>query len=271
MKRLIIIISLILMSVGGWLVIRSDRAQDWIAERQKSNLPAAEPLADSNTAPGINALTNNQQNLNAAIEPVTIPAEKNLAVPFTSQAPNANWDQDHQEFCEEASVLMAGRYFQRRTIISADDAEAALQRIKTWELDHLGFYYDTTAAETAQVVRGLYELNVELLENPTAAQLKSIIAAGKLIIVPSAGRELGNPNFTAPGPIYHNLVLRGYTKDDQFITNDPGTRKGEQYVYDQDVLMNAIHDWVPSGDRTKPRQGDVVNGRRVVLVVSAAS
>ena len=86
--------------------------------------------------------------------------------------------------------------------------------------------------------------------------------------MPSAGRELGNPNFKSPGPIYHNLVIRGYTKDGKFITNDPGTRKGEQYIYDQDVVMAAIHDWVPKGDRTIAANGDVATGQRVVLVVS---
>ena len=271
MKKILIIASIIILLVGGWLVIRSDRVQGWLADQKKTDLPQAESLAESISGPAVNSAIGHELNLNAVITEDELPLEKNLAVPFTTQAPHANWDQDHEEFCEEASVLMVGRYFQRRVIANADDAEAALQRIKTWEVDNLGFYYDTTAAETAQVVRGLYELNVELLENPTTAQLKSILAAGKLVIVPSAGRELGNPNFTAPGPVYHNLVLRGYTKNDQFITNDPGTRKGEQYVYDQDVVMNAIHDWVPSGDRTKPRQGDVANGRRVVMIVSAAS
>jgi len=74
--------------------------------------------------------------------------------------------------------------------------------------------------------------------------------------VPAAGRELGNPNFTDPGPLYHMLVVRGYTENN-FITNDVGTRKGENYQYKYDVLMNAIHDW---------NGGDVNNGQRVVIV-----
>ena len=36
--------------------------------------------------------------------------EINLDVPFTSQAPHLNWDQPYQDFCEEASVLMAVQY-----------------------------------------------------------------------------------------------------------------------------------------------------------------
>lgn len=262
-KFLIIFFSVLALTSLGWLV-GGNRIEQWLADREKNNLPPAEQLTNTT----INENTNSTANVNEAV--VELPAEKNLAVPFTSQAPHANWDEDHGEFCEEASVLMAGRYFARRGILSADDAEAALQSIKRWELDNLGWYFDTTAAETASIIRGLYDLTVTELEDPTITDIKSAIAAGKLVLVPAAGRELGNPNFTAPGPIYHFFVIRGYTADGKFITNDPGTRKGEQYVYDQQVVMDAISDWVPKEPRTVPRSGDVAGGRKVVLIVSPA-
>jgi len=53
------------------------------------------------------------------------------------------------------------------------------------------------------------------------------------------------------------LLLKGYTSDGEFITNDPGTRNGRNYVYKQAVLMAAIHDW---------NGGDVMNGVPVVIV-----
>ena len=40
--------------------------------------------------------TNVSRNTHAATTTV-LPASKNLAVPFTSQAPDANWDGDHEE------------------------------------------------------------------------------------------------------------------------------------------------------------------------------
>lgn len=198
-------------------------------------------------------------------------AEVNLAVPFTSQAPHANWDTDHNEFCEEATALMVGRFFQNRPIENKDDAEAGLQDVKRWELENLGYYYDTTAEETAKILEGVYGLNIEVKTNPTVDDIKKSVAAGKLVIVPAAGRELGNPYYRQPGPIYHMVVIRGYTKEGKFIMNDPGTRRGEGYVYDPEVVMNAMHDWVPAGDRTVPRNGDVQNGRRVILVVKRSS
>lgn len=263
-KKLLILVVVVGVGYGAWRSPLGTRARVWYADWQKQSAPAPEQLAYSIAAPAVNAVANRDVNAVAG----ALPASKNLAVPFTTQAPDANWDQDHEEFCEEASVLMVGRFFAHRNILSTTDAENALQTIKQWELDHLGFYYDTTAEETAQIVEDIYGLHVTLKVNPSVNDIKLAIANNALVIVPAAGRELGNPNFTPPGPIYHNLVIRGYTKDGKFITNDPGTRKGEGYVYSQSVLMNAIHDWVPNGDRTKPRNGDVTNGRKVVLIVS---
>jgi uncharacterized protein YvpB len=89
--------------------------------------------------------------------------------------------------------------------------------------------------------------------------LKKYLAKGNPVIVPAAGRELKNPNFTAPGPLYHNLVLVGYDKN-IIITNDPGTRKGRGYIYDMDVLYNAIHDF-PG----KPE--NIIQGRKAMIVL----
>lgn len=36
-------------------------------------------------------------------------------------------------------------------------------------------------------------------------------------------------------------LIVGYSGSD-FITQDPGTRYGEHYRYNQDLLVNAIHD-----------------------------
>jgi hypothetical protein len=221
--------------------------------------PLESVSAGNTNEPLIN--TNGNANLD-----LDLPAEKNLAVPFTSQAPHANWDQDHKEFCEEASVLMAGRYFQRRGIASPDDAEKALQQIKQWEIENLGYYYDTTAAETASIIEGMYELEVQLIDNPTVDHIKLALANGKLVLAPFAGRELGNPNYTAPGPIYHMMVIRGYTDTGKFITNDPGTRKGQEYVYDQGTIMKAMRDWTPRRTRTTPANGEPT-GEPVILVV----
>ncbi len=268
-KKILILLVLVGAVFGGWQYGKPAIA-DWMAAREKSKLPVAvnisETIVESITAPAVDAVADRYGE--AAVDNVTVPAEKNLAVPFTSQAPHANWDLDHNEFCEEAAVLMVGRFYQRREIANKDDTEAGLQQIKKWEVEHLGWYYDTTAAETAKIIEGLYDLKVELKVDPTIQDIKRAIGHDQLVIVPAAGRELGNPNYTPPGPIYHMLLIRGYTDDGRFITNDAGTRKGEQYTYQQQVVMDAIHDWVPKEPRTEARNGDVVGGQKVVLIVS---
>ena len=89
--------------------------------------------------------------------------------------------------------------------------------------------------------------------------LEKYLSLGNPIIVPAAGRLLGNPNFKAPGPLYHNLVLVGYDGE-TIITNDPGTRKGEGYQYNLDVLYNAIHDF--SGELNQ-----IERGRKAMIVL----
>jgi hypothetical protein len=183
----------------------------------------------------------------------------NWDVPFTSQAPHANWDEVHEEACEEASVLMVLKYFRGETFASAEDANREIDEILASN-ESLGFPVDDTAEQVVTLLR--HEdpsLTAVLLQHPTVDDLKKVLSEGKLVIVPAAGQELGNPYFTAPGPRYHMLVLRGYTQDGYVITNDPGTKRGKEYAYSWNVLMDAIHDW---------NGGDVENGAKVVVVVS---
>lgn len=191
-----------------------------------------------------------------------IPESFNLAVPFTSQAPHANWDLPYQEACEEASVLMAVSFFNRHGVdlSTADSADREILSLVDFQTDRYGFYLDTTAQETVRFGSAMYEhLEWGVIDNPTIDQIKAEIASGSLVLVPAAGRELGNPFFSGEGPLYHMLVIRGYTKE-KFITNDPGTRRGEEYVYDQEVIMSAMGDW---------NNGDPATGAKRVIVVSA--
>lgn len=189
-----------------------------------------------------------------------LPAETNLAIPFTSQAPFGTWGLPYKEFCEEASVLMVMRYRRHQIIATADDAAAGLEEIRLFEEAEFGSYADTTAQETAAIITKHFNYpHVRLVENPTVQDIKHALAAGQPVIAPAAGRALHNPFFTPPGPLYHMLVIKGYTNKNQFITNDPGTRRGADFVYDADVIMNALHNW--------PDNGNIEQGRAVVLIV----
>lgn len=192
--------------------------------------------------------------------PPTLKAAINLAVPFTSQAPYANWEDPYGEFCEEASVLMAISYVHGTDIPSPEFADQQLLAIKTFEEKRFGYYKDTTAAETAVVVQEYFKYpTVRLIEDPTINDIKQAVAVGKLVLVPAAGRLLGNPYFQTPGPLYHMLVIKGYTADGKFITNDPGTRRGADFLYTESVVMNAMHNW--------RSDGKIELGKKVVILV----
>ena len=155
---------------------------------------------------------------------------------------------------------MVYMYFQGEVsgLIDPNLADVAILEVVDFQKDFLGDYLDTTAAETAQIIDLFYGYAAFVINDPTVESIKAEIAAGRPVIVPAAGRELGNPNFTGLGPLYHMLVIKGYTED-KFITNDPGTRNGANYVYDIDVVMNAIGDW---------NNGDPENGAKRAIFVS---
>jgi hypothetical protein len=172
-----------------------------------------------------------------------IPEKHLLDMPFYSQAPFSNWDKIHEEMCEEASLLNAGMYLLGKKL-SKDETEDEFAKMKKIEEKLFGNYKSTTASETKQFADVYFEgkLKVKIVDNPAIEQIETEIAAGNPVIVPLAGRDIGNPNFTPPGPVYHMLTIKGYDSQN-FITNDVGTRKGNSYVYRKDVIMKNIHDW----------------------------
>jgi len=230
-------------------------------DESKTPAPVVSPPASGTNVPENPVSTPAPEPVPASPTPpeATIAASFNLAVPFTSQAPFANWDEMHEETCEEAAIYMVASFFNGVTgKIDPTVAEAELQRLVAIENDTFGYYKDTTADETMILASKAYpSLHVQTMYDLTAENIKAEIASGHPVVVPTAGRMLHNPNFTGDGPPYHMIVIRGYTET-QFITNDPGTRRGESYVYDVDTIMAAMHDW---------NGGDVEGGKKVVIVL----
>lgn len=175
-----------------------------------------------------------------AKQQVQVPRALTLNVPFTSQAPFANWDALHEEACEEASMIMVFKYFNHQPL-NEQIAEQEIQKIVSWENDR-GYKVDLTADQTVKILHDFYNLSAQVTRDVSIDRIKYELFKGNLIIVPAAGRELNNPNFKQPGPIYHMLVIRGYN-DKEFIVNDPGTRHGNGYKYSYQTILNAVHDW----------------------------
>ncbi|MDP2684570.1 MAG: C39 family peptidase [bacterium] len=185
-----------------------------------------------------------------------IPNEINLPVPFTSQAPEKNWDQPWQDACEEAVVLMFDAYYKEYNL-SPLFARDEIIKMVDWQ-EQKGWGLSIEIEKVKELTEDYSNnLKTKIIENPTVDQIKRIIASGNIVLVVADGKVLPNPHFSNGGPEYHALIIRGYT-DKTFITNDPGTQFGENFEYKYNDLMNAIHDW---------NDGNVTAGKKVILVI----
>lgn len=188
-----------------------------------------------------------------------IPEKILIDVPFTSQAPFAKWDAYHEEACEEASLVML-KYFLDKKSLNSETAEKEIQKMIEFQLANYGDYKDSSAEEIVKFAADFYGIkNLKVIYDFQKEDLKEYLSLGRPIIVPAAGRLLGNPNFTSPGPLYHNLVLAGYDGN-AIITNDPGTRRGRSYRYNLDVLYHAIHDF-------PGKKEEIEKGRKAMIVL----
>jgi hypothetical protein len=223
------------------------------APQAQNNISNQQPAEETNSMASVIADTTTATNPDPTPAPDTTPAPSSdplpakflLQIPFYSQAPLSKWDAVHEEMCEEASVLNGGLYLLDEKI-SKDAFEKELANFKKIEEKELGDYKSNTISEIKKVADIYFagKINSKIIVSPTIEDIKTEISAGHPVIVPLAGRDIGNPNFTPPGPIYHMLVVKGYDSQN-FITNDVGTRKGDSYTYTKDVIMKNIHDWNP--------------------------
>lgn len=202
------------------------------------------------------------------------PAKTELTAPkswkdifFAPQAPTGDWSRsEFQDGCEEASMLMVHAWRTGATY-TKEEIRKELLAMARYEEEQIGHGVDTDVADTAEVLLNgyLYISDYRLVYDFTLEELKSALAEG-LVVVPTNGRALSNPNFTLPGPLQHMLVITGYdavTKE--FITNDPGTRNGEGYRYGEAKLYAAIREY-PTGKHL-PIKGE----RKAMIVVPAQS
>lgn len=182
---------------------------------------------------------------------------KNMA--FTTQSPDAAWDLVAEESCEEASMIMVDHYWTKRPL-NKEIALNELKKLVDFEIETYGDFGDEDSEQIARRLRDYFGYEkVEIVYDFSLEELKRKIIEGRPIIVPAAGRLLKNPNFKQPGPLYHNLVVIGYTES-EIITNDPGTRKGEGYRYNQNIFYNAIHDFPGSKEL-------IEQGRKAMVIV----
>lgn len=245
-SNIIFIISLAIILTAAALVFINQRYKTAPVDMPKFKNPNPVPAA---TSTGINPAPLPPQGGN---NPTTTPPNTQnpspktllLSVPFTPQAPTANWDTIHNEDCEEASAIMANAYYNGPHDIKLDSAyvEGQLTKLTDWEMQAFGYNLDVTSEETVKMIEANYGLNTKILYSFTEQDIKKELAQNHLVLIPENGQLIGNPNYKRPGPKYHMLVIRGYTST-SIITNDPGTHNGLNYAYSFDTLYNANGDW----------------------------
>lgn len=224
------------ISALAWTLFQDEREREEIPQSFTEDLMVEQTTASApESKPEVHAT-------------LTLPKSINYRVPFTSQAPTAEWRrQIFQDGCEEASVLMAKAWRDGETF-TKESAFNKISALATWQQKKFGHSVDTDAADTR---RFLLEEFLEVTDTTIQYDftLDELIDATQrgIVIVPINGRKLGNPNFKTPGPLQHMLVIVGYDAlQHEFITNDPGTRNGEGYRYREEILFAAIRDY-PTG------------------------
>lgn len=210
------------------------------------------------------------QNLQDTIVPVPtkiteagLPDKHLIKTAFVPQAPEKNWDQPWQDACEEAALLTVVNYYKHQS----PDISSLLkqyQDLYAYESSQ-GYGHDINISQISHISQDLYDLNSQIIDNPTIDDIRKHISQDIPVVVPANGKTLykENKRFKSGGPWYHNIVILGY--DDihqQFIVHDVGTQFGAYFKYSYKLLISSIHDFPESGNKE-----DIDTGARRVLIL----
>lgn len=107
-------------------------------------------------------------------------------VPFTPQAPHANWDDIvYQEGCEEASILMA-IYWAKGENLTESIANDEIKNISDFEQELLSVFRDTSISDTAEVMGRYFSFeNYRVEENISLSDIFTELRNGNILIVPA--------------------------------------------------------------------------------------
>lgn len=253
MKRFWILITIVIL--GGVVFFQRFAIRDLIFSVSKEPLPIAityEQTAQrqqTSTRPVLPTISKSDPVATTTSQKpsVVLTNALNHAVPFQSQAPFGDWSEPYENGCEEAAIIMVDHYLQG-TSLSKQQMKEEIDAMVAWQVTNWSGHNNLPIEKVVELAKAFYPLyTIQILHDLSPDTIKWQLMFGTPVIIPSAGRELGNPNFRREGPLYHMLVVKGYTADGKFITNDPGTRNGADYVYTSSVLMNAINDWGGAG------------------------
>jgi len=177
--------------------------------------------------------------------PTPLPASVLIKVPYTSQSPFNQWGAGnvHEEYCEAAALLMVGRYFTQKDIVSKTDADQAMAQIVGVERTMFPGVLDLPLTSIGSVGTRLYGLTPTV----TPVGLDAIernLAAGRPVIIPvmthGANGQKISSHYGAMN-VYHVIVLIGYDNTKGVLySNDAGFFEGQNWPYTWNTLSTAI-------------------------------
>lgn len=242
---------LIIVLAGGYFINRKFSQKDQLLSAEISPIPSV--VASPTPSP--------EEEESPSLQAQEIPESyliKNF--PFQPQAPFAVWDELHDEACEEAAVILVQWWNENKSSILAQRMDEEILKMVDWQVKTWGAHKDLTVKETAELAQEFYGLKLTPKYGIDIETIKKAVSKNQPVIVPTAGRLLGNPYYRQPGPIYHMLVIIGY-EGRTIITQDIGTKRGEHYRYNEKILFNAIHDWNGSPEA-------IEQGQKAMLTLS---
>ena len=93
--------------------------------------------------------------------------------------------------CEEASILMAQAWVFGLSVNSKFAAEQ-IRGMAGWEMANFGFHHDTSAADTAELMRGYYGYPAEVVYNITTADIRQALENRNIVLVAINGEKFYN-------------------------------------------------------------------------------
>jgi uncharacterized protein YvpB len=170
-----------------------------------------------------------------------------LTVPYTNEAPDDVWTGPWKNACEEASMAMVEKFYLGKKTMSKTEAKSFMQMMFDKQNKLYGSNADSDVERTIRLINDFSSYGAASKNNPTIADIKAEIKAGRPVITPHYGFALKNKNipFLSTGSSYHMMVVVGY--DDakkEFIVNDTGDRKaGKNHRYDYELFVKSLHDF----------------------------
>lgn len=163
-----------------------------------------------------------------------------LNVPYTSQAPLGQWNDPRQsDGCEEASILMAVMW-ENGSSMSKEQARDEIVGMSNYEKFFHGFYQDTSAQDTANLMVQYYGFRgLRVVHGVTVQDIKAQLDNGSLVITPLNPRVISTRLYNS-FTTRHTVVVVGHDNGD-IIFHDPMT--GAYRRASESIFERAMQDY----------------------------